>query len=418
MWKDRQEDWKPRDTDIRTAYEVDYSRVIHSAALRRLQGKTQVYKINDSDFYRNRLTHSLEVGQIALGLKKIVEKDLEICVPDYLIHTISLLHDIGHPPFGHAGEQALNKIMEKNGGFEGNAQTLRIASSLECFSEKNGMNLTRRTLLGILKYPASCKELKRSKLISTEAPEKFFYDCDMKIVNWITQDFSNSDAKIFRTITKGKTKYKSLDCSIMDIADDITNAVHDLEDAISMKMIDISLARDVLDKDLFSDYHCYLKKSYPKEVARDGNEKTLDILFSQNKRKKEIGRLVGYLINRTSTKSQFNSENKILSYKIQPTDEAQKIITALKGLIMDQVIKSSRVQHLEFKGREMVIKVFKAFENNPEELLQEDTFKKYENSNGDKRIICDHIAGMTDRYLQMIFERMYTPGKGSIFDML
>src|SRR6478609_9067568 len=151
-WYARQESWQAQNSDARDEADIDYSRVIHSASFRRLQGKTQILNLGDSDFYRTRLTHSLEVAQIAGGVAKQLEKsfpkhDATRHLPDRgLIHAVGCTHDLGHAPFGHGGEVALNYCMRDHGGFEGNGQTLRILARLEAFSANAGANLTRRTL--------------------------------------------------------------------------------------------------------------------------------------------------------------------------------------------------------------------------------------------------------------------------------
>jgi dGTPase len=169
-WESRRENWSQKSNDARSSYDTDYARIIHSASFRRLQGKTQILSLGDSDFYRTRLTHSLEVAQIAYGLVRQLEKDCashpvaDKFPVQNLVQSISLTHDLGHPPFGHGGEIALNYCMREYGGFEGNAQTLRILTRLEKFSESAGSNLTRRTLLGILKYPAKYSKVRNSDL--------------------------------------------------------------------------------------------------------------------------------------------------------------------------------------------------------------------------------------------------------------
>ena len=153
---ERQEDWESKFDDARDPYEVDYARVVHSASFRRLQGKTQILNLGDSDFYRTRLTHSMEVSQVASGIlqgfrKKYKDQELINHLPTTtLMQTICLVHDLGHPPFGHGGEIALNFCMREKGGFEGNGQTLRILSKLEKFSEKYGSNCTSSDKFGFM----------------------------------------------------------------------------------------------------------------------------------------------------------------------------------------------------------------------------------------------------------------------------
>ena len=158
-----------RQQDHRDPFQRDRARILHSAAFRRLQSKTQVMGRGQSDFYRTRLTHSLEAAQIGSGISSQLRwKYPTLCHAlfpdtDSLIEAICLAHDIGHPPFGHGGEVALHYMMRKHGGFEGNGQTFRIVARLEPFSEHHGMNLSRRTLLGLMKYPQILEQLNQPR---------------------------------------------------------------------------------------------------------------------------------------------------------------------------------------------------------------------------------------------------------------
>ena len=262
-WNARREGWTPHAEDARDVGDVDYGRVIHSASFRRLQGKTQILNLGDSDFYRTRLTHSLEVAQIAGGLvsqlaRSFPDHPAAATLPDRsLIHAIACSHDLGHPPFGHGGEVALNYCMRHVGGFEGNGQTLRLLARLENFSADAGANLSRRSMLGVLKYPAPMSALLnpeiRPKLqdglsvlktidLQASTPPKGYLDCEVDVVGWILGPLTESDGAEFRRIEERKDKHartlhKSLDCSIMDLADDIAYGVHDLEDAIALRLV-------------------------------------------------------------------------------------------------------------------------------------------------------------------------------------
>jgi len=243
-----------RDGDHRTPFQRDKARVMHSAAFRRLQAKTQVLGVGMSDFYRTRLTHSLEAAQIGSG----IASQLALKYPDvaryvqldtHLIETLCLAHDIGHPPFGHGGEAALYQKTRKYGGFEGNAQTFRIVTKLEPYTADHGMNLSRRTLLGLIKYPGLLSELDAHFRDVSMAPDtpllnhppKGLYQCDEEWFTWVIAPFTTSDKSHFLTQddTSGhaKTRYKSFDCSIMELADDIAYGIHDLEDAIVMHLV-------------------------------------------------------------------------------------------------------------------------------------------------------------------------------------
>jgi len=260
-WEERRDGGVTKDG--RTAYERDYARVVHSAAFRRLQSKTQVLGVGDSDFYRTRLTHSMEVSQIGEGIARRFKSDAVKGTPSYdilpdpiLIRTICLAHDLGHPPFGHGGEIALNRCMINHGGFEGNGQTLRIMTLIEPYHQTLGMNLSRRSLLGVLKYPAPLSAVANNKQYKNAdasassvfkakpfKPPKCYLDSEIDVVNWIAKDLSDwprisGEFKFQGEAKHKKTLHRALDTSIMEIADDIAYGVHDLEDAIGLGLID------------------------------------------------------------------------------------------------------------------------------------------------------------------------------------
>jgi dGTPase len=223
-WLERREGWRPQTEDARDDGDIDYARVIHSASFRRLQGKTQILNLGDSDFYRTRLTHSLEVAQIAGGIAKQLAKSFSdhpatTVLPDRsMIQAIGCTHDLGHPPFGHGGEVALNYCMrdvdsQKRGGFEGNGQTLRILSRLENFSKSAGANLSRRSLLGVLKYPVAYSSARNIacvpsllkgpstlRIIDTESskPPKCYMDSEDDVVAWILDPLTPADRDKFQ----------------------------------------------------------------------------------------------------------------------------------------------------------------------------------------------------------------------------
>ena len=442
-WNERREPWSSQDDDARSQFDMDYARIVHSASFRRLQGKTQILNLGDSDFYRTRLTHSLEVAQIAGGIVQQLKKD---CVSDEarshlpehsLIQTIGFSHDLGHPPFGHGGEVALNYCMRHDGGFEGNGQTLRILSKLETFSKNNGANLTRRTLLGLLKYPVSYSDAsaeleqgdveKRAssiKIIDRQQskPPKCFLDTEEGLVRWILEPLSQNDRNSFLQTIKekdGRRKpvHKSFDCTIMDVADDIAYGVHDLEDAIELDLISENDFRCSVQEEECITFLASLKQRYSKEPI-DYDTFVKNLFNGRATRKRYISRLVHHFIVGVKIEIQDSFSEPLLKYRVGLDPESSNFLNALTGLIRDKVIKSPRVQHLEFKGQQMVVSVFEALQSDPESLVPPNAFPNVKGGDLDDRYICDYVASMTDGTLLKTYERLFSPRMGSVFDRL
>ena len=233
---DKQRETGVRDdvTPWRSPFARDYGRVIHSPSFRRLQGKTQVFPSHESDFFRNRLTHSLEVSQIAEGIAERLNYvtpdlqgiDLSQRLNGKLCVTVSLIHDLGHPPFGHNGERALDDCMRSHGGFEGNAQSLRIVACLEKKVRKDGgvrvgLDLCYRTIAGILKYDRLIPHSRRND----EKLVKGYYASEEELVRRV------KDA-VLGEVNSSIQPFKTVECSIMDIADDVAYSTYDLEDCL------------------------------------------------------------------------------------------------------------------------------------------------------------------------------------------
>ena len=451
-WNARFEGWPQQAEDAREWADVDYSRVVHSASFRRLQGKTQILNLGDSDFYRTRLTHSLEVAQIAGS----VTRQLRVSnvghpavnhLPDLsLIQAVGLTHDLGHPPFGHGGEVALNYCMrERKGlplnqsGFEGNGQTLRILTKLEKFSERAGANLARRTLLGVLKYPVPFSKARNPgrrptlmegpttlKLIDRKEskPPKCYLDSEQEVVEWILKALSAPDRDRFTSMKDGgnehhEAQHKSFDCSIMDLSDDIAFGVHDLEDAVALGLVRQNDFRTSVPEDACASYLDALKDKSPGETHNNVYESFVRMLFGDGReRKHAISRMVGHLITSCTVETIDELSDPLIRYRAKMLARPHKFLMALKNIVNDRVITSPEVQHLEFKGQRMVVSVFEALETEPKSLLPRDTLQSYDASDDQLRVICDHVSGMTDAYLLRTYERLFSPRMGSLFDKL
>lgn len=430
IWATRLCDKKQKDRqyDQRSPFQRDKARILHSAAFRRLQSKTQIHNNGLSDFYRTRLTHSLEVAQIGAGIVshiKLTQPQFSELLPDdNLIETICLSHDIGHPPFGHGGETALNYMMVDHGGFEGNGQTFRIITKLESYTQYNGMNLTRRSLLGLLKYPICLSELtadypedtsRNFRQLKTHewTPAKGIYDHDKDLLNDVLSPLSLDDKNRFQSTRPANSSdpahkrsvYKSIDCSIMEIADDIAYGVHDLEDAIAMGIINKSL---------------WLEKAHVQLQAIEGFTLLEDLstfadnLFSKHhfERKNAIGALVNALITACSIKKVDGFSDALLSYNATLENTMFQVLQILKSFVFKYVIKRPDLQILEYRGQQIVMELFEAFSAGPLRFLPEPVKKLYRDQQGnsslENRVIADYISSLTDNHALRLHANLFS----------
>jgi len=429
----------------RIVYQRDRARVIHSASFRRLQAKTQIFGLSESDFYRTRLTHSMEVAQIGSGL---VEQLITVGTSEqgedanyiewlpsfYLIEAICLAHDLGHPPFGHGGEVALNYMMRHYGGFEGNAQTLRILAKLGEYTSENGLNLSRRTALGVMKYPAIYNNVVaanttyqaqlqeqqvddfRTLQMNRWAPPKSLYLEEKALFDWVLAPFTAEDKLRFTQLkdcsgSHGQTQYKALDTTIMELADDIAYGIHDLEDAIAMKMVSKDLWQaEVMEHPDFIKYQLW-------------DEDMTDRLFSDSSRgrKHAVSKIVGIMVESIYMDENDEFNHPLLRYQARLKEGETAVLELLKRFVFKNVITIPEVKQMEYKGQLIVLELFKSLRANPGALLPSNAYEKYqqaENEQAQQRVISDYIAGMTNTYASRLYEKLFTPTQGSIFDRL
>lgn len=438
-WSERRSGSPRRnEPDRADAFERDRARVIHSAAFRRLQGKTQVLGISEGDFHRTRLTHSMEVSQIGRGIVAHLKADeylnaeLRQWLPsEALIEAVCLAHDLGHPPFGHGGEVALDHAMRHHGGFEGNGQTLRMVARLEPHTSGFGLDLTRRALLGVLKYPAPYSSVVNRPEPNTDPrpplrwhPPKCYHDDEKDVVDFILAPFSEEDRALFlshqpKTKKDGmpdhsdhrKTQHKALDTTIMELADDIAYGVHDLEDGVALELITREdWVHGELDEKL-KDIKMY-------SVA--------DRIFGADhgERKLAIGDLIYNLLKQVSERSKPEFSHPLLCFNISLSSPARAVLDRLNDLTREKMIFRPQVRSLEWRGQEQLRQMFEVFMSHGDEIMPAEGARARliacdpKDIEGRSRAVCDFIAGMTDEYAMRMYERLFLPRGRSAFERI
>ena len=339
----------------RSPYQRDRDRIIHSASFRRLKHKTQVFVNTEGDHYRTRITHSMEVAQIARSIARYLSFNED------LTETLSLAHDLGHTPFGHAGEDALNECMSTHGGFDHNLQTLRIVMFLENkYLKFNGLNLSIETIEGLLKHNGPVN--------------------DMELVDRLI-GVKNLKNKInFNT-------YPSIEAQISAISDDIAYNNHDIQDGIKANLFKME---ELVEIDFFKNIH----KKYKNKIT----SKNYKIAIYQIIRD-SIDLMVRDLLNNTqknikmlkvkSSKDVTKSNKLIVCFSDQIKDAEKEI----KFFLRNKMYDNKSVLQKNQKGKMIINKLFKIIRSNPRKFLSKDQLTK------DKyRAISDFISGMTDRY--------------------
>ncbi|KKL00493.1 deoxyguanosinetriphosphate triphosphohydrolase family protein [Rheinheimera mesophila] len=416
QWAERRlAEQSQRPNDHRTPWQRDRARILHSAAFRRLQAKTQIMGIGQNDFYRTRLTHSLEAAQIGTALVAQLSYQQEdpalrsLLAQDSLMEALCLAHDLGHPPFGHGGEKALNACMQQFGGFEGNGQTLRIVGKLEPYTASGGMNLSRRTLLGLLKYPIVQPAPGQVEQGLTVKPCKAIYASDSDLLDWILSPLATADREAFQrteTLDKApflKSLYKSLDASIMELADDIAYGVHDLEDAIVTGTVSSEHWRRLAEPEM---------AKLPADIASALKHISQKLFIPEHHiRKDAIGALVNLLITSVELyQSLPQALDPLIRYNARLPEPQQQLLQLLKSFVYEAVILSPEVQRGEYKGQQIVRSLFDAFSSQAERLLPANTknrWQRADNQQAQMRIICDYVSGMTDEYALRMHQQLF-----------
>jgi len=387
---------EPAKRQVRSAFARDRARILHSSALRRLAAKTQIHAAGTDDFLRTRLTHTLEVSQIGRELGDAFGCDAD------LVEVGCLAHDIGHPPFGHNGEAALNTLMKDHGGFEGNAQTLRVLSRLESKTfdadgNSIGLNLTRASLDAAIKYPWG------------------------QSVNPVKFGFYEDDAPIFLWVRNHGNQGQCFEAQVMDWADDVAYSVHDVEDAIVTKHLKLNILKspnEVNEVIALAQKH-YLNVDSGRLLEAIQRLTALNFWFDSYDESQRslanlknftsllIGRFCGAVID--ETKANYSAEN-LTRYQaqLQVPDWARDEVAILKTLANRYVMQREGVESLHQEQQEklvFLVQYIVQMEGLPLEPWLRLSWEQAKNDGEKLRVAVDQVASLTDLSADNWFEK-------------
>ena len=349
----RERVYEEKEHELRLPLHRDRDRIYHSRFFKRLQYKTQVFTNSEGDNFRTRLTHTLEVS----GIARSVATNLGL--NSHLAECIALAHDLGHAPFGHAGQDILSELMQGNGGFEHNKQSLRIVQILEKrYPEFPGINLCKVTLSGIMKHGGDYAKSELNELRLTEGP--------------------------------------SLESLLTDLSDEIAYTCHDIEDGLEMEYISVESLMQV---SLWKEMYTIMKNKY--------KEASMDLLTRST-----IRGILNLLVTDLTTTIEMNLQKN----KIQTSSDLKKIwsegirivgyseevfhqVRVLKKYLLDDLYHHERVIQMSKRGQDIIEKLFAYFLNHLEEIPE--AYRKRMEEDGKYRAVCDYISGMTDRYAEL-----------------
>ena len=356
--------YKELENSIRSPYQRDRDRIIHSSSFRRLKHKTQVFVNIEGDHYRTRLTHSMEVSQIARTLARALGLNEDLC------ETLSLSHDLGHTPFGHAGEEVLNLCMDPFGGFNHNIQTVRILTHLEKkYYNFYGLNLTIETLDGLLKHNGPINNISLYKRI-------------------LGSNFFNTKLNF--------NKFPSLEAQVAAISDDIAYNNHDLEDGLRAGLFTLDKISKLQFTSNIINKHTKNLKKFRKEVVVNHiireliNKMVIDVINTTNKNLREY--------NPKSLNDIYNHEKLTVNF----SNEMKNFEKQIKHFLNKNMYNNKKVLINTNKGKKIIKELFKYLIKNPKKYINH-AFLKNEKK---ERLVADFIAGMTDRYAINLYNKI------------
>ncbi len=355
LFKSKGRIFKESLSKYRTPFQRDRDRIIHSASFRRLKHKTQVFVNTEGDHYRTRITHSMEVAQIARSIARYLNLNED------LAETLSLAHDLGHTPFGHAGEDALNECMDEYGGFDHNLQTLRIVMFLENkYLKYSGLNLSIETLEGLLKHNGPVEDL---DLVDNLIGIKRFKN----MINFNT--------------------YPSLEAQISAISDDIAYNNHDIQDGINANLFRLEELVEInFFKDIYKKYKNKINKQNYKiatyQIIRDSIDFMIKDLIKNTKNNLKLNKV-----------KSLNDIKKTSFLMVDFSDKVKNSENEIRYFLKTKMYNNKDVLAKNNKGKSTIKKLFDKIKKNPGKFITRDQLIKNK-----YRAISDFISGMTDRY--------------------
>jgi len=343
---------------LRTAYQRDRERIIHSTAFRRLEYKTQVFVNHEGDHYRTRLTHTIEVAQIARAIARFLNLNED------LTEAVALAHDVGHTPFGHSGEDALRELMKDHGGFEHNLHGLRVVDVIEHrYPDFPGLNLTWEVRESIAKHSTA---------------------------------YDRPTARAF-----DPTKRPLLEAQVVDAADGIAYISHDLDDAFTAHILDDSVYQEV---EILAEVHDAVRRRNPNASPRE--------------RRNEVVRAI---INLLVTDLCRTTTERLRDLRIATPDDVRcapepvvdfspdvrRKRDLLQAYLLEHVYRNYRVARMANKARRFIEELFRAYVDDVRQLPPD--YQRWAEREGLHQAVCDYIAGMTDRYAQDEYLRLFAP---------
>jgi dGTPase len=404
-----------RRADYRTPFQIDRDRVIHSHAFRKLQSKTQVFLSGEYDFYRTRLTHSMEVAQIGRSICHYLRRSDGPLRDDFhidsdLVEGVCLAHDLGHPPFGHSGERTLQELMRNYGGFEGNAQTLHLLTETIYQNEAGvrGLQPTRALLDGVLKYKTLHREL------ATAPDRHFLYDAQEQY-----RDFVFGATALPAGIAPGPALngFKSVECQIMDWADDAAYSLNDIVDGVKAGFLTLERIER-------------WAAGLPLDAARIQHLDTLIDAIRGDRLEGVFSQKIGGFIRACRLRPRDNplagrSERWRWELAVDPAAGEEALF--YKQLANDVIFESPQLQQMEHKARRVLCALWEAAWSNYVDrghrvirLLPPAVGRLIdaeETVPGKARRICDWLAGLTDGTIVRTYRRLFDPDFGSIRDL-